>query len=352
MKAFFKKIRKLIPFVLIILGIFIYFRSKTNLTTIVKRISIENRVVKKTVSASGYIKAKEQADISFVSTGSIKNIFVKEGQKVWPGQILASIDSESQRQTMQYYKDARDIAKKELELFIHNKKDNENLYNGPAAYAIKLKEYEESLSQAEANYQAQVSNVSKTSIYSPISGTVVDVTKEVGETASLGETVVTVANLDSYIFEVSVDQEDFGSLKLGQEVEVKLDSFSDKSFIGKINKLPVIANASDGGFTVQIDLDKVSDTSFAIGMTGDAYMLVASSVAEVPSLLYSDILLDNDEKPYVWVSDNGKAVKQSIEIGIEGDLYTEVKTSITKIIIIPAKDGVDIKEGYITKIIN
>ncbi|MFZ2663941.1 MAG: efflux RND transporter periplasmic adaptor subunit [Patescibacteria group bacterium] len=352
MKRIYKKIKKFIPFVLILVAVFFYFNSKTNLTSIVKKINIENRVVKKTISASGYIKAKEQADISFVSTGAIKNIYVKEGQSVWAGQILASIDSDSQRQTMQYYKDARDIAKRELELFIHNKKDNEDTLGGPTAYGIKLKEYEESLSQAEANYQAQVSNVSKTNIISPINGTVIDIDKEIGETAALGETVVTVGNLNSFIFEVLVDQEDYGSIKVGQEVEIKLDSYGDKVFTGKVNKLPSHANASDGSFTVEIDINKTSEDNLAIGMTGDAYMIVTSSVREVPSLLYSDILLDDDDKPYVWVSDNGKAVKQSVEVGIEGDLYTEIKTSIDKPVIIPAKDGMEIKEGYFTKVIN
>jgi RND family efflux transporter MFP subunit len=352
MKAFLKKTRKFIPFILIILGIFFYFRSKTNLTAIVKKISIENRVVKKTVSASGFIKAKDQADISFVTTGSLRNIYVKEGQKINAWQILATVDSESQRQTMQYYKDARDIAKKELELFIFNKQENIDSLGSSIAYGIKLTEYQESLSQAEANYQVQVSNVSKTSIYSPIAGTVVDITKKVGETATLGETIVTVANLDNFVFEVLVDQEDFGSIKLNQDVEIKLDSFGEKTFVGKINTLPVQANSTDGSFTVDIDLDKNTDANYAIGMTGDAYMLVESSVTEVPSLLYSDILLDNDGKSYVWVSDNGKAAKQNIEIGIEGDLYTQIKTPITKTIIIPAKDGVVIQEGYITKIIN
>lgn len=352
MKAFFKKIRKFIPFILVILGIFFYFKSKTNLTTVVKKISIENRVVKKTVSASGFIKAKDQTDISFVSTGSIRNIYVEEGQQIQLWQILASIDSSSQRQTMQYYKDSRDIAKQELELFIHNKDSNEDLLGGYDAYKIKLKEYEEGLSQAEANYQSQISNVSKTSIFSPIAGTVIDITKEVGETASIGETIVSVANLDNFLFEVLVDQEDFGSIKLNQEVEIKLDSFGERIFKGKINTLPIKANATDGSFTVEIDVQKEPDVSFTIGMTGDAYMLVETSNTEVPSLLYSDILIDNDDKPYVWVSDNGKAAKQNIEIGIEGDIYTEVKTQIDKTIIVPAKEDVSIKEGYITKVIN
>ena len=59
MKVFFKKIRKYIPFIVVVLVIFFYFNSKTKLTVVVKKISLENRVVKKTVSASGSIKAKQ-----------------------------------------------------------------------------------------------------------------------------------------------------------------------------------------------------------------------------------------------------------------------------------------------------
>lgn len=351
-KSWFKKIKGYIPFVIVIFGIFFYFNSKNNAIALVKKTSIENRVVKKTVSASGSIKSKNEADMSFAITAQITNIYVKEGQKVNYGQILASVDSRGLAQTAQYYKDALDIAKREKELFIENKDSNKDLYHGEEGYNIKLKEYQESISQAEANYQLQLVNLSKASIYAPFIGTVIEITKKVGEIAVASETLVKIADVDQLYFEITADQSDFGSIKIDQAAEINLDSYDGVKIIGKVNELPAQANSADSNFVVKIDITKPTDKEFKIGMTGDAYMTTESSVSEVPTLIYNEVQTDEAGKAFVWVVNRGKILKQYIDVGIEGDIYTEIKTKVDKQIVIPVKENEKIQEGFTPKIIN
>lgn len=350
--SIFKKIRVYIPFVIVIVLIFIYFNSKNKVTSLVKKVSVQNRLVTKTVSANGSIKSRNQANISFAVGGQIKYIYVKEGQVVKSGQILASVDNNYQLQTAQSYKDARDIVLRERDLFINKKDTNKTTLGGWESYYIKLREYDEQLSQAEANYKAQLATLTKTNIYAPFDGTVVIINKRVGETAIAGETVATVADLNKLVFEILVDQEDFGRIKIGQDTDIKLDSFDGTVFKGKVLELPAQANASDSNFTVKIDLVKAEGTNFTVGMTGDAYMTIAQTSGEVPSLLYNEILKDDSGKTYIWIVDNGKLKKLSVEIGLEGDLYTELKTKVDKQIVLPATEGEKIQEGYTAKFIN
>jgi len=350
--SIFKKIRGYIPFVIAVVLIFWYFNSKNKVTSLVKKVSVQDRIVTKTVSASGSVKSRNQADISFAVGGQIKYIYVKEGQMVKSGQLLASVDNVYQLQTAQSYKDARDIVLREKDLFVNKKDTNTTTYGGDISYEIKLREYNEELSQAEASYQAQLSTLSKTNIYAPFDGTVVNIGKKVGETAITGETVVTVADLTKLIFEIQVDQEDFGTTKIGQETDVKLDSFDGNVFKGKVLELPAQANAGDSNFTVKIDLTKTEGFNFAVGMTGDAYMTIAQTSTEVPSLLYNELVKDDNGKAYVWIVDNGKLKKLNVEVGLEGDLYTELKTKVDKQIVLPATEGEKIQEGYTPKFIN
>lgn len=351
-KSWFRKLRRYIPFIIIILGIFFYFNSKNKVTALVKKVSIENRVAKKTVSASGSVKSKNQADMSFSISAQVTNIYVKEGQKVYAGQILASVDNKGLTQTAQSYRDALDIAKREKELFIENEDSNKDLYHGDDGYNIKLKEYQESISQAEANYQLQLVYLSRASIYAPFAGTVIELTKKVGEMATASETIAKIADVDNLYFEITADQSDFGSIRVGQEAEVNLDSYSGVAIAGKVNELPSQANPTDSNFVVKIDITKPADKEFKIGMTGDAYMTTQSSISEVPTLIYSEVQTDEAGKTFVWVVENKKLLKQYIDVGIEGDIYTEIITKVDKQIVIPASEGEKIQEGFTPKVIN
>ena len=349
--SIFKKIRGYIPFVLAIIFIFWYFNSKNKVSSLVKKVTVQNRIVTRTVSASGSIKSKNQADLSFSVGGQLKYIYVKDGQIVKSGQLLASVDNIYQLQMAQSYKDARDIVLRERDLFVNKKDTNTTTYGGDISYEIKLREYNEELSQAEANYQAQLSTLSKTNIYAPFDGTVVNIGKKVGETALAGETVTTVADLNKLVFEIQVDQEDFGTIKTGQDTDIKLDSFDGTIFKGKVLELPAQANAADSNFTIKIDMFSVEKVAFTVGMTGDAYMTISQTGAEVPSLLYNEILKDDSGNAFVWIVDSGKLKKLSVEVGLEGDLYTELKTKVEKQIVLPATEGEKIQEGYTAKFI-
>ena len=85
-------------------------------------------------------------------------------------------------------------------------------------------------------------------------------------------------------------------------------------------------------------------------MIGDADFITIDTEAQVQSLFFDQILSDDDGN-YIWVDNNGKAEKFHIQTGIEGDLYTQVLTSLKdKTIITPITDGTELKVGDKIKI--
>lgn len=337
---------------IIVVGIFLYFNKKTSITVLVRKVEVENREVRKTVSASGIVKSSNQADLSFIATGKILSINVSENESVKKGQLLAYIDSSLQNQTVQSYKDARDIRIRQKELFEEEEETNKNLLGGKSSYEIKLREYDEAISQAQAAYEAQLSVLSNYYIYAPFDGVITAVNYKEGEAALAGNPVISIADLDNVVFEVVLDQEDYGSVKQGQDVEIELDAYNDNIFKGKVSSLPLYADSLKGGFVVESSFENNGETAI-VGMTGDAFMITEKTEGQVPSLIFNEITYDESDNPFVWILEDRKVRKYPIETGLVGDLYVEVKTDLSdKTVLVPATEGIDIKEGFIAKVIN
>jgi multidrug efflux pump subunit AcrA (membrane-fusion protein) len=210
---------------------------------------------------------------------------------------------------------------------------------------------DEQISQAEASYQAQLGVLANSYIYAPVDGTITTIKKKVGETAVTGETVIQIADLDNYIFEISIDQEDYGYIKTGQPVRIELDSYASYNFNTILTEMPFIATPTTGVFDIKIPVKGDDQHKLAIGMLGDAYIDVLTTESEVKVLTIDEIFYDNSDNPYVWVVDNGKLKKLPIELGAEGDIYTEIKTEVQEVVV-PAEENQKMVEGYFAKIIN
>jgi len=347
------KMRKwyiVVTVLLIIVVVYLLFFRKTGVS--VKEIRIKNEVVKRTVSAAGVVKSQDEANLSFTTAGRVLDIAVNKGDIVTKDQYLAVLDNYAESQTAQALKDARDIAQRDLELYIEDFESNMDAVGGKDEYRIEKSKYEELLSKAEALYQAQLGSLSKTYIYAPFEGKVIDIYKEVGETALAGTSVFKVANENLKIFEIDLDQEDYGFLKEGQEVEITLDAYEDKIFSGKVDSLPNYIKTDGGGdFIIEIILNGEDTEKTLLGMTGDAFIILSKTDKEVRALTFDEIQYDIEENPFLYVFHKDKVEVQYIELGLKGDIYTEIRSAIEKPIIQESDAKHNLEEGLKVKLI-
>ena len=331
----------------------IFFGRSASSTVQVRKIEVKNRIIKRSVSASGSVRSKNEVDLSFPLIGTVRTISVAEGDFVKKGQLLANLNTATQYQSSQAYKDARDIEIRQRDLFEEERSSNEKLLGGEDSYEIKLREYNEAVSQAEATYQSVLATLSKSYIYAPFDGTIVEIAADESETISAGIKIIKIADLDSMLFEIEVDQEDYGLLRIDQEVEINIDAYPDTVFAGKINYLPLFTDSTTDNFVIKIDFESFNGHELRLGLLGDAHTIIEKTKTEVPSITFNEVSYDIDDNPFVWVL-NGKKVKRlSVEIGLEGDIYTEIITDLTdKTIVVPAKDSLEIEDGFSAKLIN
>jgi RND family efflux transporter MFP subunit len=350
LKKYKNRIFQLLIIVLIILGVRWYVGRDSSKSISVRDIEIEERVVERTISATGEVMSKKEASLSFNTIGRISEISVKKGDFVEEGQFLASIDASALSQSVQALKDARDITLREKELFIETYSSKMDDYGGEDEYNIRLRQLEEAISQAEATYMAKAITVGDTYIYAPFKGIVVDKMKEEGETVLAGTTVLKIADMDDVVFEITLDQEDYGLVQKMMPATIELDAYEDKEFSGTILELPYYANGEGtSNFSIEISISGTDGKQPLIGMTGDAHIIIQKTGSSVNSLVYDEIFLDEEDNSFVWIEENGKLFKEFIETGLEGDIYTELLSRPEKNVVVPVDDTLEVKEGYNAK---
>lgn len=88
--------------------------------------------------------------------------------------------------------------------------------------------------QAEAAVRLMDVQIAKLTLTGPMDGIVTSRSAQVGETATAGAPLLTIANLDEVTLVIYIAENRIGQVQLGQEVEVQVDSFSGRTFIGRV----------------------------------------------------------------------------------------------------------------------
>jgi len=145
------------------------------------------------------------------------------------------------------YKEAQaavDVAKAALDL----------LRAGPAKEEIAIARAQ--VRQAEANLRALEVQLEKATLRSPIAGLVTNRVAHVGELALPGAVLMTVANLEEVTLRLYIAEDKIGRVKVGQGVEVRVDSYPGEVFEGEVSYI-----SSEAEFTpknVQTKEERVS----------------------------------------------------------------------------------------------
>lgn len=346
------RLRYLILIAVLVVATYLLAKRDTTKTITVKKVIIEDRIVEKTVSATGYVHSEKEAELSFGATGEITNIYVKEGQLVTKGKLLAELDASAFQSALTSAKDTRDVAKEDLDLFIQKYENHKSLLGGNDEYEISLRRQQELLNVAEANYQTQLNSISKYYIYAPYAATVYELTKKENENTALNEPVIKIADLSDLQFESDIDQEDFGGIAVGQNAYVSLDAYPSIKLKASVKEIPVYADgAGTAKFKIKIVFTDIDRYKPMLGMSGDAHITTSSSEKAVPSLLYDQIFFDEDDAPYIWTLENGYITKYKVKLGLEGDVYYELTEKPDKEVIIGLNDTVTVKDGYKGKLV-
>lgn len=332
----------IIPVLIIGLG-FYFFTKKESIK--VKKVSSQSTDVVRTVSASGYVKSTVESEIAFPVSGKIVNVYKEEGDIVKTGDLIAQVYNEDLYFDAESARKRKDAAQKTRDIYVDTYFDRTNRVGGKEIYDANVKKLTDELRVQDNLYKSALSGLKKSYLYSPFDGTLTKMPFNEGEVVTVSDKII-VSNLNALEFQADLDQEDYKFVKKTQDSEIVLDAYPEDTFKGTIISVPfyVDEDSSTKTFKLKISIEN-KDNKIVKGMTGDVNIIV-DKVSNVRALPFDSIFTeDNTDKKYVWVVDSKNIIsKKYIEVGVEGDTLTEVKSDIPEFVVVPNANQ-SIKEG-------
>jgi len=333
----------------------------------VKIQAVEFTQIKSSILASGTLAFREQVQLRSEVIGRVIGMHVEEADKVNKGDPVITLDPKTYQAQVDQAEARVRMAQIAIErqrvliktlaqrferqkaMFAKNLVDEDSyeaLESDLSLAHVDQRSLQESLLQARAALNQSEELLSKTRILSPIDGVVIQVDIKVGETVIAGttnipgSTMMVIADPSETLTEVQVDEADIAQIRENQKADIFTAAYPDTPLSGTIQSIATVARAQPGqqslSFLVKILLDEQDSMAIRPGMSVRADIYTESSekalVVPVQAVRYDEELDEDaegeDEQAFVFVMENGKAVRKDVETGISSDSDQEILEGI------------------------
>lgn len=348
---------------------------------------VERGDLVKSVVATGKVEPITKVEIKSKASGIVKKLYIEAGDHVKAGQVLAELDrvemeaqvrqSEAQLQSAEatWRSSEADLARSKVDAEGVDVPMLKRAWVRASSMAKQGVVSQAALDDAEKNYvlaankqnvaQAQVQvnsarvsqaradvkraeatlsqlreQLSYTTIVAPIDGVVLSRDVEVGDAVSsilvMGSSatlVMTIGDTREVYVKGKVDESDIGKVYLGQPARIRVESFRDKTFQGKVTKIAPMGVEKENvtTFEVRVSINNPGGDLKAM-MTANAEMILEEhkNVLNVPE---SSLICDQNKAASVEIPDakskNGKR-KVAVQAGISNGAKTEILSGLNE----------------------
>jgi HlyD family secretion protein len=347
------------------------------------KVAVENaqkRTIVETITANGKIQPEKEVKISPDVSGEIVELTVKEGYSVEKGQLLLRIKPDnyiSQRdrslaeisaaqarrsQSEAQFTQAELSFKRNKQLFDQQTISKSDFEQAEATYNVAKAELDAAkfaITSAEASLKDANENLTKTSIYAPMTGTVSMLLVELGERVAgtnlmAGTELMRVADLSRMEAQVQVNENDIPRVKLGDTALIEVDAYLDQKFKGIVTE---IANSAK---TTGVSADQVTNFDVKILVLPQSYQKLVdagdknpfrpgmSATVDIRTQSKPDILAvpiqsvttrtdttkisgtpsEKDIRTLVFVTDGKYALAKDVKTGIQDNSYIEILSGV------------------------
>lgn len=339
-----KKKKVITGAILIIIGViagFSIFMPGKSSVPVVSAGEVTQGYIEEEVSVNGTIGGAEKAEIMSSSASEISSILVKEGQKVSAGQSLAKLKASDIESQVAKAANAVTISRTQYE--------NAKLLYSEGAIS------KDELIQKQNIYDNDVLTLQsydvgdKTSIKSPITGTVTRINAVVGKVASSAinsEPLFVVEDLENLKMKVKISEFDISKIKVGQKVSIEAEVAGGNVLTGQVEKIAPTGENKDATtkemiVPVTISLDK-GQMNIISGVSAKASILIQSKNQAL--IVPIDAIMENPdtgENSVVLLNSDNTVKIIPVKLGIEGTLNMEIISEKLKV-----KDKIILSPGF------
>jgi membrane fusion protein, multidrug efflux system len=262
------------------------------------------------IPTSGLIASATEARLSFKTGGVIQKIYVKEGDRIAKGQLLATLNlTEINAQALQA---AEGLSKTERDL-----KRVQNLYRDSVATLEQVQNLTTALNVAKNNVAIAEYNKGFSQIRATNSGVVVKKLMNDGELAGPGMPVLYITSTASqdWVMRVGISDKDWSRLREGNRAEVRLDAFPNQVFTATISNLSVVPDLNSGQYQAELRLQGIDPRKMATGLFGKASLYPNASTTQRFTTIPIDAIVEgNGNDAFVFVPNGDRAKRMPVKI--------------------------------------
>jgi len=291
---------------------------------LVSTMLVKDTVFSHYIDIQGNIDTKQNLIIYPEFAGALSQVYVKSGQNVTKGQILARIDDGGLSSQLAQIETQATLAKTTFER-------QKNLWNQKIGSEIQFL-------QAKTNYEAQMkavaqikSQLGKTVVKAPFSGIIDEVITDKGQVVGPGQPLMRIVNLSDMYVTANVPESFIGKIKNNAIVAVSIKSIG-KTYNGKVRQIGNFINPNNRSFSIEV---AVPNTDKLLRPNQVAVLKIEDYKKENAILLPENCITENAAGNKIVYTVNPtekepKATRKIIEIGLTSGASVEIKKGISK----------------------
>ena len=289
--------------------------------------AIEARALSVNLPLSGSLAPLAQATVKSKVSGVVLESNLREGMPVAQGQVLARLDAADHSARMAQQQAALDEANARLALATKNNLNSQALLKQNYISQNNYDTVQNSVALAQAavkSARAQLdlarNAVGDTVIKSPMTGVISKRHVQAGEKLSPDMPVFTIVDLRQLTLEAQVPASEIPRVKVGQEVQFKVDGYPDRNFAGKVARINPTAEMGSRAMLVYISVNN-ADSALSGGMFAKGAITTEKS-AIMPIIPLTALRKEKSagqEIDVVYKIEGGKVVSQPVTLGLRNE---------------------------------
>ncbi|MFM2642790.1 efflux RND transporter periplasmic adaptor subunit [Vibrio chagasii] len=273
------------------------------------------------INEVGKIRATDSAALTFSASDKILEIHFKDGDSVKKGELIAQLDNTKAKADLDKARSSLALAKSKL------KRVQELLKKQPDSMSQQdVEELKEQANLAAADFRQKEALMNDYLLVAPFDGQLTNFNHSVGSKIDSSTALVSLIKLDPVEVQYSIGQSDLGNAKLGQNVSIQVDAFTDEAFSGVVDYIAPAVDESSGRVEVHAHV------------TNPEHRLVPGMFAKVSQMTSEDstkmVVSQNavqakDAERFVWVVNGNNIEQRIVELGINtNDGYVVVEQGL------------------------
>ena len=270
----------------------------------VKIIALEKLDVQRSVAASGQFTTDDETYLSFKTGGMISRIYVKEGDAIRKGQLLAELDLGEIEAMVQQAKSGYDKALRD-----YNRVSN--LHKDSVATLEQLQNTETALNVAKTQLSVAEFNLNYSRINALEDGFVLKKFVNEGQLVASGTPVLQTngAGKGRWLLKVGVSDKEWAAIRLNDKAEVEIDAYPGEKYSAFVYEKSEGVDPYSGTLSVNLKLNSSAKSKITSGLFGKARILLNQKLSTW--LIPFEAILDGDgNSGYVFITNDNSTVKK------------------------------------------